>query len=104
MADFWVAGIASARDNQPYVQLSNEKGMIAQLTMTQARQIAMDMLVQCSRAEMDAMVLGFVVKMGMPPNAVGLMMQHFREFRSALDNEILGRSEDNKSPYEESAS
>jgi hypothetical protein len=50
------------------------------------------------------MVLGFVVKMGMPPNAVGLMMQHFREFRSALDNEILGRSEDNKSPYEESAS
>jgi len=36
MADFWVNGIVSQRDKQPYIQLSNEKGMIAHLTMSQA--------------------------------------------------------------------
>ena len=40
MADFWVNGIVAQRDKQPYIQLSNEKGMIAQLTMAQARQVA----------------------------------------------------------------
>jgi hypothetical protein len=99
MAEFWVAGIVSQRDKQPYVQLSNEVGLIAQLTMTQARQIAMDMLVQCSRAEMDAMVLAFVEKMDLPPNAGPLMMRDFREFRSAFDNEVLERAEDNRPPY-----
>jgi hypothetical protein len=28
MAHFWVNGIVSSRDKQPYIQLSNEKGMI----------------------------------------------------------------------------
>lgn len=60
MSDFWVNGIVSSRDKQPYVQLSNEKGMIAQLSMGQARKIAMDILVMCSRTEMDAMLHRFM--------------------------------------------
>ena len=54
MSDFWVNGIVAVRDGKPYVQLSNEKGMIAQLSMSQTRQIAMDML-QMARAEAEAL-------------------------------------------------
>jgi hypothetical protein len=104
VADFWVAGIVSHRDKQPYVQLSTEKGMIAQLSMAQARIIAMDILVQCSRAEMDAMLLSFIDKMDLGESAGPLMMQYFREFRSALDNEKLERHEDDKPPFEEPGS
>lgn len=37
MSDFWVNGIVAARDGEPYVQLSNEDGMIAQLTFRDYR-------------------------------------------------------------------
>ena len=33
VANFFVNGVVAQRDKQPYVQLSNEKGMIAQLSM-----------------------------------------------------------------------
>ena len=36
----WVNGIVAVRDNQPYIQLSNENGMLAQLSMSDARQFA----------------------------------------------------------------
>lgn len=52
---FWVNGIVSNRDKQPYIQLSNEEGMIAQLTVGQARTIAQDMLIMASRCECDSM-------------------------------------------------
>lgn len=82
MADFWVNGIVSQRDKQPYLQLSNEKGMIAQLTMRQARQIAMDMLVMCSRTEADAMLVKFF-------NKKVALMQEFRDYRAELDDEKI---------------
>jgi len=95
MADFWVNGIVSQRDKQPYIQLSNEKGMIAQLSMSQARQIAQDILIMASRTEMDAMVLKFFSKMELPEdterNAAAAMMQEFREFRHKLDEENIER-------------
>lgn len=94
MADFWVNGIVSNRDQQPYVQLSNEKGMIAQLTMAQARIIAMDILVMCSRTECDAMVLKFFSKFELPMEAAGQMLIEFRDFRAALDQEKLDRTID----------
>jgi len=89
MADFWVNGIVSQRDKQPYIQLSNEKGMIAQLTMSQARQIAMDILVMASRTEADAMILKFFSKMEFNPGAAGMLMQEFRDFRAQLDDEKI---------------
>lgn len=94
MSDFWVNGIVAVRDKMPYVQLSNEKGMIAQLTMAQTRQIAMDMLQMASRTEADAMLLKFFDKMDFPEGAAAALMQEFRDFRAELDAEKLERSQD----------
>lgn len=87
MADFWVNGIVSNRDQQPYIQLSNEKGMIAQLSMAEARTIAMDILVMASRTECDAMVLKFFSDLELPREAAAGMLMQFRDFRAALDQE-----------------
>jgi hypothetical protein len=92
MADFWVNGIVAQRDKQPYIQLSNEKGMIAQLTMAQARQVAHDILVMASRTEADAMILKFFDKEDFPNNAGSLIMIDFREFRAKLDDEAIGHT------------
>ena len=88
MSDFWVNGIVAQRDKQPYVQLSNEKGMIAQLSMGQARKIAMDILVMCSRCEADAMLIKFFEKLELP-EASGPLMTEFRDFRAQLDQEVV---------------
>src|SRR5579862_7554025 len=93
MADFWVSGIVAMRDKQPYIQLSNEKGMIAQLSMGEARQVAQDILVMASRTEADAMVHKFFESMDSDPAKAaemsGLFMVAFREFRAKLDDEAI---------------
>jgi phosphatidylserine/phosphatidylglycerophosphate/cardiolipin synthase-like enzyme len=80
MADFWVSGIVAKRDGLPYIQLSNEKGMIAQLSMSQTRQIAMDMLAMAARTEADAMIHRFFQKEEFPPEASVAVMVEFRDF------------------------
>lgn len=95
MAHFWVNGIVAVRDGEPYIQLSNEKGMIAQLTMGEARQIALDILVQSARTEMDAMLVSWLVKdMDAPTEAAAAAMAHFRDFRAAADQEKVERTSD----------
>lgn len=91
MADFWVNGIVSARDKQPYVQLSNEKGMIAQLTMGQARTIAIDILVMSARTEADAMIHAFCEEQGKPEMGT-LLMYYFREYRAKIDQEKIEKA------------
>jgi hypothetical protein len=85
MADFWVNGVVAVRNGLPYVQLSNEKGIIAQLSMSETRQIAMDMLVMASRTEVDAMVIKFFSKFDLPKEAASGMLVEFRDFRAELD-------------------
>jgi hypothetical protein len=92
MPNFLVAGIVSSRDNQPYIQLSNEKGMIAQLTMSEARIIAQDILVMASRTEADAMIVKFFDNMEFPKEAAVSLLQEFRDFRHELDSQQLQRS------------
>ena len=98
MADFWVNGIVAQRDKKPYIQLSNEKGMIAQLSMSEARQIAQDMLIMAARCEMDSMVLSWFEGFDLPEetrdSSAAAMMQQFREFRARLDDEKAERRED----------
>ena len=53
MTAFWVDGIVAMRDKQPYIQLSNTEGIIAQLSLSEARQIAMDILGMAARTEME---------------------------------------------------
>lgn len=87
MADFWVNGIVAVRDHQPYVQLSNENGIIAQLSMAQTQKIALDMLIMAARTEADAMIWQFWKENGLPENAGAAFMQSFRDFRARLDQE-----------------
>ena len=74
MSSFWVNGIVAVRDGKPYIQLSNEGGMIAQLSMDETRQVAIDMLVMAARTEADAMIHRFFSKNHFPPEAAGALM------------------------------
>ncbi len=91
MGDVWVNGIVAVRDKMPYVQLSNEKGMIAQLSIAEARSVAMDILQMAARTEADAMIHRFFDKEGFPPGANSAIMLEFRDFRAALDQEEVER-------------
>lgn len=84
---FWVNGIIAVRDKMPYIVLSNENGMVAQLSMSEARQVAQDILVMTSRTEADAMIFKFFDHSALPPEAGAQLMQMFREFRAQLDDE-----------------
>jgi len=88
---FFVNGIVAARDKMPYIQLSNENGMIAQLTMAQAQQIAKDILVMATRTEADAMILKFFTRSDFPDEAAAHLMTMFRDFRAELDQEGIER-------------
>jgi len=90
---FWVNSIVAQRNKQPYVQLSNDKGMIGQFTVSEARSVAADLQLAASRAEADAMLLKFFDKADFPAHAGALLMQEFREFRHELDMEKVEKSE-----------
>jgi hypothetical protein len=75
----------------PYIQLSNENGMVAQLTMAQAQQVARDILVMAARTEMDAMVLKFFSKQEFPEGAGAALMTELRDFRAEQDAEEVER-------------
>ena len=90
---FWVNGVVAVRDHQPYVQLSTENGMVAQFSMSEARQVAMDILQMAARTEADAMVLKFFKKSEFPDGAAEALMMEFRDYRAELDRETAERSE-----------
>lgn len=90
---FWVNGIVAQRNGIPYIQLSNEKGLIGQLTMSQARQVAEDIIIMCSRTEADAMIHKFFSQAGFPKEAGNALMQQFRDFRFELDEDKAERSD-----------
>lgn len=91
---FWVNGVVAVRNGKPYLQLSNEKGLIAQLTMGQARKIAIDMLVMSARTEMDAMIHSFCKAQDFPDQTAGHMMAFFRDYRAEVDQEIIEGKEE----------
>jgi hypothetical protein len=97
MSNFWVNGIVAVRDGKPYIQLSNDKGIIAQLSMSETRQIAMDMLHMAARTEADALLHRFVKAKGLPNQMSGELMMLFRDFRHELDMEKAERSDDGES-------
>ena len=88
---FWVNGIVSARNKMPYIQLSTENGMVAQVSIAQARQIAADILQMSARSEADAMILKFFEKFEVLDGAATAMMMQFRDFRAELDKEETER-------------
>lgn len=93
MSSIWVNGVVAVRDQQPYIQLSDADRMIAQLTIAQARQIAMDILVMSARTEADAMIIKFFTEKDLPMDAAGALMVDFRDFRAGLDADMAERPE-----------
>ena len=85
-----VDGIVAQRNKEPYVRLLQGDKPIAQLTLAQARKIAMDMLVMASRTEADAMLIRFFEgTLQAPIEAAHAMLQEFRLFRFALDEDTV---------------
>ena len=87
-----VDGIVAVRDKKPYVRLHADGKIIAQLSMAEARDVALNLLQQCSRGEADAMIWRFFDKSDFPPEAAAALMVDFREFRLRLDCEPVGRT------------
>jgi hypothetical protein len=84
----FIDGIVSGQDGKPRINLSTEHGMVGQFSMAEARQIAIDILAQASRAEMDAMFLDFMkTQLGAPEEARVAALIGFREYRATLDDE-----------------
>lgn len=94
MENISVEGIVSARDKKPYVCLFKQKEgkpaeQFAQLSIAEARNIAMDILIMCSRTEADAMIYEFFSKNKFPMEAAAALMYEFRQFRQNLDEEKI---------------
>jgi hypothetical protein len=85
MSKLWVTGIVAGRDFKPYVQIASEKGEMAQMSLSEARQFANDIVIAASRVEADAMILEFFKKAEFPEGAGAALMVDFRDFRYALD-------------------
>lgn len=101
MANFWVNGIVAVRNKQPYIQLSNEKGMIGQFSVTEARSIANDIMLMAARTEADAMLIRFFEQMELGDQAAALLMNQFRDYRAELDAQKVERSIDEGPPQGE---
>ena len=87
MSNILITGIVAVRDRKPYIQIANADRLIAQLSMAEARQVAHDILVQCSRTEADAMIIKFFAANEFPDGARDALLVGFREFRATLDDE-----------------
>jgi hypothetical protein len=87
MPNVVIDGIVAMRDKQPYVRLLIDDKPAAQLSMAQARKIAMDILQMSARTEADAIIHRFFSQHDFPPGANAAIMLDFREFRLALDTE-----------------
>ena len=87
----FVEGIVARRDKQPYVKLFKDRSPIAQMTMAQARNFAHDILTICARTEADAMIHRFFSERELPEGAAAALMLDFRQFRLALDSELVER-------------
>jgi hypothetical protein len=83
-----IEGIVAARDKRPYVVVFF-KGQRAQLSIADARNVAMDILQMASRTEADAMILKFFERNEFPSGAAAAIMKDFRDFRLELDSEPI---------------
>jgi len=93
MAHIIINGIVSHRDTKPYIQIMTEQGVISQLSMADARNIAMNIMQMCARTEADAMIWKFFAKADFPESAGAALMKDFRDFRSELDAEAIETAE-----------
>lgn len=90
MPEIIVGGIVNS-EKEPSIQIDVD-GHLVQLSMKQARLIANDILIMCSRTEADALVIKFFVeRLGAKPESAASALLLFREFRAQLDDEEVTR-------------
>lgn len=78
----WVQSIVSGKDLEPYVQISLDEQMIAQLTPEEARQVARHILETANAAELDAFFVEFLQEMvGVRGNPITIALSDFRKWR-----------------------
>ena len=82
----FVDGQVASKTLLPMVSLSSEDGMIVQLDVADARQVARDILHAAGNAEADAMILKFFSSEGFPEGAGAALMMAFRDFRHSLEH------------------
>jgi hypothetical protein len=85
-----IEGIVAARDKKPYIVMFFN-GQRAQLSIADARNVAMDILQMASRTEADAMILKFFERAEFPTGAAAALMKDFRDFRQELDSEPVDK-------------
>jgi hypothetical protein len=74
-----IQSIVSARDGQPYVQL---RGSLGQLTLAEARSLALTILAAAEAAEVDALIKRFVEeKIGGSAHEVAVILSELRSLR-----------------------
>jgi hypothetical protein len=77
---------------EPVVVFDVGDQRIAGMSVAQARHIAADIVQACARAEADAMIFRFFEEQEYPEGAANALMLEFRNFRRALDSELVERS------------
>ena len=83
-----IEGIVAGRNKQPYVVMYFN-GQRAQLSIADARNVALDILQMASRTEADAMIFKFFDRNEFPEGAAAAIMKDFRDFRLELDSEPI---------------
>jgi len=97
MTEIIINGIVAVRDFEPYIQIikSDGKGgeqVLAQFSIAEARNDAMDILQMSARTEADAMIRKFFVSEQFPEGAANALMMQFRDYRVKLDAEKIETS------------
>lgn len=79
-----IASIVSSKDRKPYVQIQWSE-LKAQLSPTEARQHAYNILECANAAEMDAILVRFLSdKVGLDDVNVATILSEFRSYREEL--------------------
>lgn len=94
MPNIVISGVVAVRNMQPYVQIFVDGNVIGQLSMSEARNVANDIVQMCARTEADAMIIKFFGEMDFPQGATAALLDQFRDFRSKLDHEPVTRTEE----------
>lgn len=91
-----IEGIVAIRDGLPYILLlktiNGKDEKIAQLSISEAKSFAHDILTMCSRSEADAIIHKFFNKQELPLHAAVMIMREFREFRMEIDSQVPGKT------------
>lgn len=93
VSKLWISGIVAVHDQKPYIQFSTEKGMMAQLSISAAQQVAMYILRIAASMQADTVFLKFFSKSELTKGFEANLMKEFRDFRAEQNGEVVKHQE-----------